>query len=269
MHDLVLLLTQHGYAVLALALFLEAVGIPIPAALALFAAGVAGALHKLSLSLALPCAIAAMMLGDSLLFWLGRRTGWSLLGYLCRISANPESCILRSAEAFYKRGRVTLVIAKFLPGINTMAAPLAGSMKMRPEQFLLLDFLGITLYVLTYSALGFAFSGFAEAVARQFHRVGRGAEYLVIAAVAGYVGYYAWLYWKQRAYKIVPRVPVEEVARQLAEDPSRVLLVDVRSHGYYDAGAVRIQGSLRLEPNKLRTALAELPKEKEIYLYCT
>jgi membrane protein DedA with SNARE-associated domain len=100
MHDVLELITHHGYAVVALAMFLEAVGIPVPAALALFAAGVAGAMHKLSLSVALPAALLAMMLGDTLLFWLGRRTGWSLLGYLCRISANPESCILRSAESF-------------------------------------------------------------------------------------------------------------------------------------------------------------------------
>lgn len=269
MHDLLNLITHHGYAVVALAMFLEAVGVPVPAALALFAAGVAGALHKLNLSVALPGALAAMMLGDTLLFWLGRRTGWSLLGYLCRISANPESCILRSAESFYKRGRVTLLIAKFLPGINTMAAPLAGSMNMKAGQFLRLDFLGGLLYVLTFSGLGFVFSRFAEVIARQFHLLGQGAEYVVLAAVASYLAYYAWLYWKQRAYQIVPRVPVEEVARQLTENPQRLLLVDVRSHGYYDPGTMRIRGSIRLEPNKLKDSLHELPTDKDIYLYCT
>ena len=269
MHDFLILITRHGYTIVALAVFLEAVGIPVPAALALFAVGVAGALHKLDLALALPLALMAMMAGDCLLFWLGRRTGWSLLGYLCRISANPESCILRSAESFYKRGRLTLVIAKFLPGISTMAAPLAGSMHMKTGQFLRLDLAGATVYVLAYSGLGFVGSGFAEAIARQFHLLGQGAEYLLIAALAAYLGYYGWLYWKQRAYQIVPRVPVEEVARQLAANPERVLLVDVRSHGYYDAGTMRIQGSVRLELNQLKQALHELPTDKDIYLYCT
>jgi rhodanese-related sulfurtransferase len=45
--------------------------------------------------------------------------------------------------------------------------------------------------------------------------------------------------------------------------------VDVRSHGYYDPGATRIQGSIRLEPNKLKETLHELPTDKDIYLYCT
>jgi len=269
MHDILNLITHHGYAVVALAVFLEAVGVPVPAALAMFAAGVAGATHKLSLSVALPVAIVAMMLGDIPLFLLGRRTGWRLLGYLCRISANPESCILRSAESFYKRGRLTLVFAKFLPGINTMAAPLAGSMNMKPGQFLRFDLLGVSLYVVGYGVAGFIFSGFAEAIARQFRLVGLGAEYALLAAAIGYIGYYAWRYWKQRAYSVVPRVPVEEVARQLAVNPGRVLLVDVRSHGYYDSGTVRIQGSVRLEPNKLKEAFHELPTDKDIYLYCT
>jgi hypothetical protein len=192
-----------------------------------------------------------------------------LLGYICRISANPETCILRSADSFYKRGRMTLVIAKFLPGINTLAAPLAGSMRMKPAQFLSLDLLGVTWYVATYGTLGFLFSGVAERVAQQFQRVGRGAEYVIAIAVAAYIGYYAWLYWRQRAYKIVPRVPVEEVERQLAADAERVLIVDVRSHGYYDPGAVRIRSSIRLEPNRLKELAVELPKDKDIYLYCT
>jgi rhodanese-related sulfurtransferase len=45
--------------------------------------------------------------------------------------------------------------------------------------------------------------------------------------------------------------------------------VDVRSHGYYDAGAARIKGSIRLEPNNLTEELKTLPKDKDIYVYCT
>ena len=71
-------------------------------------------------------------------------------------------------------------------------------------------------------------------------------------------------------YRIVPRVQVQELAQKLvAEDPSNILLVDVRSHGYYDAGAFRIKGSIRIEPNNLVEELKNLPHEKDIYLYCT
>ena len=125
------LLAQHGYSLLIATVFLEAVGIPVPAALALMIAGGAAARGVLQAPNAFGAALLAMLAGDTLMFLLGRYTGWWLLGILCRISLNPESCILRSADTFYRRGRTLLVIAKFIPGINTMAPPLAGSMNMR------------------------------------------------------------------------------------------------------------------------------------------
>jgi membrane protein DedA with SNARE-associated domain len=134
--DLFALMARHGYALTFCLLLAEAIGLPFPAAIALVAAGAAVAAHALWGPYVLFVAVVALLLGDTVQFWLGRYMGWLLLGFLCRVSINPETCILRSAESFYKRGKVTLVIAKFIPGVNTMAAPLAGSMKMRFWQFL-------------------------------------------------------------------------------------------------------------------------------------
>jgi rhodanese-related sulfurtransferase len=44
---------------------------------------------------------------------------------------------------------------------------------------------------------------------------------------------------------------------------------DVRSHGYYEKNSMRIQGSVRLEPNSLNQEAVTVPKDKEIVLYCT
>jgi len=142
MNNLLHAVSHHGYLLLFLVVFAEAAGLPAPAALALIAAGAAAESHLISAPVALATAIIAMVLGDTLLFVLGRYTGWGLLAFLCRVSMNPETCILRSAESFYKRGKLTLVFAKFIPGVNTMAAPLAGSMRMKTEQFLRLDLAG-------------------------------------------------------------------------------------------------------------------------------
>src|SRR5476651_1867877 len=155
-------LAHHGYSILAAAVFLEAIGLPVPAALALLIAGAAAAHGLLQLPYALGAALLAMLAGDTLMFLLGRYTGWWLLGALCRISLNPESCILRSADSFYRRGRQLLLVAKFIPGINTMAPPLARSMNMRYTQFLPLDLAGAALYLGAYFAVGFVFSGALE-----------------------------------------------------------------------------------------------------------
>src|ERR1700746_1451198 len=111
----------HGYSILFAAVFLEAVGLPIPAALALLIAGGASARGSLQGGDALGGALLAMIAGDTLMFVMGRYTGWWLLGVLCRISLNPESCILRSADSFYRRGRALLVVAKFIARIKTQA----------------------------------------------------------------------------------------------------------------------------------------------------
>lgn len=270
MSDLLTMMARHGYALTFALLFAEAIGLPFPAAIALVAAGAAVASHTLSGPGVLLAAMVALLMGDTAQFWLGRFTGWALLGFLCRLSMNPETCILRSAESFYKRGKATLVIAKFVPGINTMAAPLAGSMKMRFGQFLRLDFAGALLYSLTYLMVGYLSRDFLAATLNGFHAAGRAMEIIVITALAVYAIYRGAQFRRHKKYRIMPRIQVQELAARLASDQAdRVQIVDVRSHGYYDIGAERIAGSIRIEPNNLEEEIKHLSKDKDIYLYCT
>jgi membrane protein DedA with SNARE-associated domain len=268
--NLLTLMARHGYALTFGLLLAEAIGLPFPAAIALVAAGAAVAAHTLSGPYVLLAAITGLLMGDTVQFWLGRYMGWLLLGFLCRVSINPETCILRSAESFYKRGKVTLVIAKFIPGVNTMAAPLAGSMKMRFWQFLRLDFAGALMYAVTYLVVGYLSRDFLVALLRGFHVAGVAVEAVVVLALVVYAIYRVLQYRKHKMYRVVPRVQVQELAARLAsEDAGNVQIVDVRSHGYYDSGGARIKGSIRIEPNNLEEELKNLSREKDIYLYCT
>lgn len=270
MDDLLPLISRHGYTLLAALCFAEAVGLPLPAALAILTAGAVAATGKLYFFSVLAVAFMAMLAGDILLYFAGRMSGWALLGFLCRLSASPESCILRSAEYFYRRGRQTLLFAKFIPGINTMSPPLAGSMKMALEQFLGFDAAGAALYVGAYAAAGFLFSDALRALSRGLRSAGFAAEVIFAIGLAVYVGYRIWVYRKYRLLDLAPRVAVEELARRLASaESSNILIADVRSHGYYDAHSERIAGSIRLEPNNLPEEIKNLSKEREIYLYCT
>ena len=264
------MMARHGYALTFALLLAEAIGLPFPAAIALVAAGAASASHTLSGPAVLLTAMAALIVGDTAQFWLGRYTGWALLEFLCRLSMNPETCILRSAESFYKRGKITLLIAKFIPGINTMAAPLAGSMKMRFGQFLRLDLAGSLLYAGTYLMVGYLSRDFLAATLKGFHAAGRAMEVVIIAALVVYAIYRIAQFCKYKKYRIMPRVQVQELAARIASEHSdRVQIVDVRSHGYYDMGAERIKGSIRIEPNNLEEEIKHLSKDKDIYLYCT
>ena len=270
MPDIARLIAEYGYQSLFLALFLEAVGFPIPGAIGLLAAGAAAASGAMNPILAFVVPAIAQLIGDTLLYLAGRYTGWTMLSFLCRLSLNPETCILRAAHSFYERGRTTLLIAKFLPGVNTMAPPLAGSMNMRPGQFLRLDFGGVLIYTLAYEAVGFAFNGAFQAITRRLETLGRAAQWLIGLAILGYIGYRAWIYWRHREYRAAPRVSVAQLAEKLeSELGGTVLIADVRSHGYYDSGAQRIRGSIRLEPNNIDAMLETLPKDRPIYVYCS
>jgi uncharacterized protein HemX len=105
---------------------------------------------------------------------------------------------------------------------------------------------------------------------RGFHAAGLAMELVVVAALLGYALYRVIQYQKNKMYRLVPRVQVQELAARLAsEDAANVQIVDVRSHGYYDSGAARIKNSIRIEPNNLEQELNLLSRAKDIYLYCT
>jgi membrane protein DedA with SNARE-associated domain/rhodanese-related sulfurtransferase len=259
-------IAQHGYVILGVLLFLDALGLPVPAAVALLVAGALAARGVLQLQYLLGVSVLAMLAGDTLLYLVGRYTGWWLLGVLCRISLNPESCILRSADSFYRRGRQLLVYSKFLPGINTMAPPLAGSMNMGLAQFLILDLAGTVIYVGAYFAAGFLFSDALGAIVHGYQAAGRILGAVVIALIAAYLLYLLWLWLKQRA---LPAVTLAEPTEAERASQGGAVIYDVRSHGYFDPKATRIRGSRRLDPNALNQPDTQLPGERAIYLYCT
>ncbi|HEY1760524.1 MAG TPA: rhodanese-like domain-containing protein [Bryobacteraceae bacterium] len=267
MESLIAGLAEYGYGLLFAAVFLETVGMPVPAALALLIAGGASARGSLQASYAFPGALAVTLAGDSLMFLMGRHMGWWLLGLLCRLSLNPDSCILRAADSFYKRGRILLVFAKFVPGINAIAPPMAGSMNMRLGQFFRFDLAGAFLYVSAYFWVGYFFSDALSSITRGYHVFGRVAAWVLFAAAMVYAGALARMWVKARGLSVVPLVDPEEAARGVTSESA--VIYDVRSHGYYDPKATRIKGSRRLDPNALHQWERQMPDHGKVYLYCT
>jgi len=132
------------------------------------------------------------------------------------------------------------------------------------------DALGAALYILAYFTLGFLGRDFLKAIGSTFQTAGHAIEEVLLLGLIVYAAYRIWLVRKNRVYRIVPRVQVQELIERLAsEEADKVLLVDVRSHGYYDADTARIKGSIRIEPNNLEAELKKLPPDKDVYLYCT
>ena len=259
-------IAEHGYAVLWLAVFLEAIGFPFPAAVALLIGGGAAGAGALSTPVAWGGAMVAMLIADILMFSLGRATGWWLLGILCRLSLNPESCILRAANSFFRRGKTVLLFAKFIPGINTLAPPLAGSMNMRFPRFLLLDLAGTALYISTYFFLGYLF-GESTSLVRNFEQMSGYVGRVILVALIVYILYQAWAWTRASAVRTVPMVDPPAIERIYNQPTS--MIYDVRSHGYYDPRTERIPGSRRLDPHTLDHLREEIPATHQVFLYCT
>jgi membrane protein DedA with SNARE-associated domain len=265
MGSLAAAIAQHGYAVLFGVVICEAMGLPVPAAIALLLAGGASAGGPMHPARALLTAEGALLTGDLLMYTLGRFTGWWLLSLLCRISLNPEACILRSASLFYKRGRAVLIFAKFVPGINTLGPPMAGSMNMRLGEFLAWDAMGATLYATVYWTAGYLFSDFLGRLIDGYVAFGHVVGWVIGIGVAAYFGYQAWVWYAASRRSPVTMISPKEAFRRQPE----ASIFDARSHGYYDQDTTRIAGSRRLEPNSLDQGELELPRDREIILYCT
>lgn len=268
------LLAQHGYAVVALTLFLAALGLPLPTSIVLLAGG-ALAHQGLSFGVLLPLAAVAAILGDVLLFFGGRYSGWWLLAGMCRVSLNPEGCIFSSSAFLYRRGARTLLFAKWIPGLASMAAPLAGSLNMRFWRFLSLDTLGVLLYCSTWMSIGYIFSRFLAQIEVWLQTLGH-AVLIGICLVVGAYAISVVVFWiRARKYDKIEKIAAETlVDRLLTRDPSKlVVIADVRSHNYYDPGMQRIKNSIRVEPTRLKEELEALREfmapECEIYLYCS
>ena len=138
-------------------------------------------------------------------------------------------------------------------------------------QFAGLDVLSIFLYAGVFVGAGFFFSPIVAAIVEGFYSLSRAGEAAFTLALVGFVVYRVRNHRKNRLYRFVPRITVESLAQKIADvnDAEKIIVADTRSHGYYDSGAMRIRGSVRLEPNNLHEEMNRLPKDKQIYLYCT
>ncbi len=268
-------IASHGYATVAGLLLLSSLGLPLPTVVALILAGSAAHNGSLRLVPLVVVAVAAENLGATLLYAGGRLTGWWLLGRLCRVTMDPETCIFRSADFFYRRGARALLFARFLPGLGNMAAPLAGSLNMRPWRYWRYELAGDVIHVGAWLSMGYLLSPFIRAVTDALAVVGHVVFGTALLVGLGYLLTWLVIRVRDRKYRDVQKVLPEELLERMANpDPERpIVIADVRSHGYYDPGMQRIKNSIRVEPNRLLIEMEALREtlaiECDVYLYCS
>jgi len=180
-------LIRHGLPLVFAAVFVEQMGLPIPALPLLLAAGALSAAGKFSFPLGIAATVIACLIPDAFWFYLGRYRGNQVLNFLCRISLEPDSCVRRTQNVFTRYGLRGVVAAKFVPGMSTVAPPLAGMAGVPVGQFLLFDGFGALLYGSSLLCLGYLFSNQIEQIGAAIAHVGGGALSLMAGLTAFYV----------------------------------------------------------------------------------
>ena len=247
---------------------LEQLGAPIPAIPVLVVAGALAMDGNLSAWKVLVVAVGASLIADSLWYLLGRSQGSRILRLLCRISLSPDSCVRQTESVFERWGMPSLLVAKFIPGFSTVAPPMAGATQAGLGQFLLYDGGGALLWAGTGVVGGMIFHRAIDRVLAFLASIGSTAFALL---GAGLVVFIAVKWWQRRRfYKVLrmARISVDDLWRLIDEGQNPIVL-DVRTDKGRSLDPRRIQGAAVLDVYNLDKALQELPREREIILYCT
>jgi len=268
MPALIEILLRHGYLLLATWVFLEQLGLPIPSFPLLLAAGALAGAGRMNLVAALLLCACATVVADVVWYELGKRKGIKVLNLLCRISLEPDSCVRRTEGLFAQQGAKSLLFAKFLPGLNAVATPLAGIFQMRFEKFLLFDVVGVLFWLSTCMGLGYFFSGEIERIAHHARALGSWLVVVLVAALASYVLYKYLARQKFLRDLRVSRISVDELKRKI--DAGETLsIVDLRHSLDFEADPEAIPGAVHLDSKELSEKDGLLPFDREVILYCT
>jgi len=262
------ILVRYGYVVVFGTVFAEQIGLPIPAIPVLLAAGALIGGGHLSVVVLLALAGVASLIADAVWYWIGRAGGAKVLGFLCRISLERDTCVKKTEGVFARHGARSLMFAKFIPGFSTIAPPLAGVVRMPFSHFLLFSGLGGLFWAAAFMAIGWLFTNQIELVGGYIAHLGSWIVALIVVALGLYIG--AKYISRQRFLRKIriARITPEELKRML-DGGVDTIVVDVRDRIDFDAEPAIIPGALHLTTEELEARHKEIPREREIVLYCT
>ena len=262
------ILLAYGYILLFVWVLVEQLGVPLPATPLLVAAGALSAEHKISFPVCLLVGIVACITADASWFLIGRRYGHHVLRILCKLSMEPTLCVRKTQDSFGRSGDRTLMVAKFVPGLATLAPPVAGQNGMALGRFLFFDGIGATLWVGALLTLGRLFGDALKRDPSLLNWVGRFSALLLLIAIVGFI---LGRVYRRRLFlrKLVQsRLEPEELKRQL-DSGEQFFIVDLRHPLELLPDPFTLPGALHLSPDALAARVHEIPRDRDVVLYCT
>ncbi|MGB4067626.1 MAG: VTT domain-containing protein [Nitrospira sp.] len=267
MNDVHAFVSQYGEVLLFAVVFAEQVGLPLPAVPVLLAAGALAGAGKMDLTGAVVLSVMACVAGDLIWYALGHRRGRYALNLLCRISMEPDSCVRRTENFFARHGVRSLVLAKFIPGLNTLAPALAGLFRIRMQRFLLYNGLGAVLWTLAFVLPGYLLSDHIERLAGEAERLGLWLAVFIGAGIAAYL-VYKFVHRQLLLGKLRTTRITAEGLKQMMDNNHELLVVDLRGALDHEADPYTIRGALRMTTDELEQRHHEIPRHQDVILFC-
>jgi membrane protein DedA with SNARE-associated domain/rhodanese-related sulfurtransferase len=267
-NDLASLISQYGLAVVFTNVFVEQIGLPVPAIPTLVVAGGLGVGGKLSLVAVFVVALVACVIADLAWYLAGRYYGNRVMKMLCRISLTPDSCVSQTQDRFERWGVKALLVAKFVPGISLLAPPLAGATRIGWLPYLGYNTAGGALWVAAGMAGGMLLGSQIEALLAYLEKYGGTAVSILAVLIVGYVAFKWWERYRFYAMLRMARISVDELY-QMMDSGATPLVVDVRSSTALSIEPRRIPGARNLSLHGFAEHVKELPRDRDIILYCS
>ncbi len=262
------ILLSYGPLLLLGWVLVEQLGLPLPAAPVLMAAGALSAQGLVRFPVALGAAVLGALLADSAWFLAGRRYGHGVMRRLCRLSLEPASCVQRTQSSFHTRGALFLLFAKFLPGLGLLAAPVAAESGMSYAAFAVMDCLGSGLWAVAMLVSGRFFGVAIERNSRLLEWVGQFSGLLLLL---GIVGFFVARVLRRRAILrrlAGARLDPDDLKRQL-DSGDAVFIVDLRHPLELVPEPYTLPGALHFGPDELAARHHEIPRDRDVVLFCS
>ncbi len=273
MHSVLSLLAHHTYALLFGWVLIEQGGLPIPSIPLMIAVGTMSAAHKLHVAYAIPVILFACLIADSAWYFLGRHFGSRVLNILCRFSLEAATCVERTHGTVSKRGAFTLLFAKFVPGLSTVAAPIAGQVKVPYLTFILYDMAGSLIWAGSWLFAGRFFGDLARRSSDFFAMLGHFGIALVVLTVLALILYRLF---KRRQFldqleglRLEPEQLMAMINDAETAGLDRPFIVDLRHPLDVLTDPLVLPGALRIGPDELKQRRQIIPTDRDIVLYCT
>jgi len=267
------MLEHHAYSLVFGWVLLEQAGIPIPSVPVMLAAGTMSSAHKLHLEYAIPLILLACLIADSAWYFLGRRHGRRILDLLCRFSLESTTCVAKTQSTMTRRGAVTLLFAKFVPGLSTVAAPIAGQAGISYPVFAAYDMVGSLIWC---GAWLFAGRFFGDLAKRSQDFFGLLEHFAVLLVVLGVIGLLIYRVVKRRQFKtnlrglrLEPQELMAMIEQALHDGVERPFIVDLRHPLDVLTDPLVLPGALRIGPEELKKRREMLPLDRDVVVYCT